>query len=120
MAAAPENRGLLQWEIQFPDPWPGNKPGEEDPRYKPLVDALTSSRNAAFQKIHYVDADTPEECVMLHAFAFTGVQLGFEIMPEPYRSWLQVQDLAAYGLTEEMINKRFEFYIGAGRWPLSD
>ena len=28
LAAAPENRGLLQWEIQFPDPWPGSRPGE--------------------------------------------------------------------------------------------
>ena len=28
--------------------------------------------------------------------------------------------LAAYGLTEEMINMRFEFYIRDGRWPLSD
>ncbi|MEH6583339.1 MAG: sulfotransferase, partial [Halioglobus sp.] len=93
LTAAPENRGLLQWEIQFPDPWPGSKPGDEDPRYQPLAEALASSANAAFQKIHYVDADTPEECVMLHAFAFTGVQLGFEIMLEPYRSWLQKQDL---------------------------
>ena len=33
------------------------------------------------------------ECVLLHAFAFTGVQLGFEIMLEPYRSWLLEQDL---------------------------
>ena len=118
LAAAPQNRGLLQWEIQFPDPWPGNKPGEEDPRYQPLVDALTSSRNAAFQKIHYVDADTPEECVMLHAFAFTGVQLGFEIMLEPYRSWLQVQDLEplyAYQLKQlKMINWRMPGH----RWML--
>jgi hypothetical protein len=29
-------------------------------------------------------------------------------------------DLATYGLTEDMINERFEFYTAEGRWPLSD
>ena len=65
----------------------------EDPRYPFLVKALEETRNSDFAKIHYVDADTPEECVLLHAFGFTGVQLGFEIMLEPYRSWLLAQDL---------------------------
>lgn len=93
LVAAPENRGLLQWEVQFPDPWPGSMPGDEDPRYPYLVKALEKTRDSEFAKIHFVDADTPEECVLLHAFAFGGVQLGFEIMLEPYRSWLLEQDL---------------------------
>ncbi len=95
LVAAPENRGLLQWEVQFPDPWPDSKPGEEDPRYPYLVQALEKTRDSEFAKIHFIDADTPEECVLLHAFAFGGVQLGFEIMLEPYRSWLLKQDLTA-------------------------
>lgn len=93
LVAAPENRGLLQWEVQFPDPWPDSKPGEDDPRYPFLVKALEQTRNSEFAKIHFIDADTPEECVLLHAFAFNGVQLGFEIMLEPYHSWLLEQDL---------------------------
>ena len=93
LVAAPDNRGLLQWEVQFPDPWPGSQPGQEDPRYPFLVKALEANRNSDFAKIHYIDADTPEECVLLHAYAFSGVQLGFEIMLEPYRSWLLEQDL---------------------------
>lgn len=93
LVAAPENRGLLQWECQFPDPWPDSTPGQQDPRYPFLVDALEERRDSEFAKIHYVDADTPEECVLLHAYAFNGVQLGFEIMLEPYRSWLLQQDL---------------------------
>ncbi len=93
LVAAPDNRGLLQWEVQFPDPWPDSKPGQEDPRYPYLVKALEETRNSEFAKIHYIDADTPEECVLLHAYAFGGVQLGFEIMLEPYRSWLLQQDL---------------------------
>jgi len=93
LVSAPENRGLLQWEVQFPDPWPDSKPGDKDPRYDFLAKALEETRNSEFAKIHYVDADTPEECVLLHAYAFTGVQLGFEIMLEPYHSWLLAQDL---------------------------
>jgi hypothetical protein len=93
LSVAPENRGLLQWEVQFPDPWPDSEPGAEDPRYPYLVKALAANQNPEFQKIHYVDADTPEECVMIHAYAFSGVQLGFEIMLEPYRSWVLAQDL---------------------------
>ncbi|MEZ5502951.1 MAG: sulfotransferase [Halioglobus sp.] len=93
LVAAPDNRGLLQWEVQFPDPWPNSRPGEEDPRYPYLVKALEQTRNSEFSKIHYIDADTPEECVLLHAYALHGVQLGFEIMLEPWRSWLLQQDL---------------------------
>tara|TARA_R110002049_G_scaffold24302_9_gene86319 strand:- start:10927 stop:12093 length:1167 start_codon:yes stop_codon:yes gene_type:complete len=93
LVAAPDNRGLLQWEVQFPDPWPDSEPGQEDPRYPYLVKALEQTRNSEFAKIHYIDADTPEECVLLHAYAFDGVQLGFEIMLEPYRSWLLQRDL---------------------------
>lgn len=92
LEAAPENRGLLQWEVQFPDPWPGSRPGDKDPRYDFLAKALEESRDSDFARIHYIDADTPEECVLLHAFAFDGVQLGFEIMLEPYRSWLLQRD----------------------------
>ncbi len=93
LATAPENRAILQWEVQFPDPWPGSKPGEEDPRYRYLAEALENSRDSEFAKIHFVDADTPEECVLLHSYALHGVQLGFEIQLEPYRSWLLGQDL---------------------------
>lgn len=93
LVAAPDNRGVLQWEVQFPDPWPGNAPGQEDPRYPWLVKALEQNRDSEFAKIHFIDADTPEECVLLHAFGFHGVQLGFEIMLEPYRSWFIAQDL---------------------------
>lgn len=93
LVAAPDNRGLLQWEAQFPDPWPDSQPGQEDPRYPYLVKALEANQNSEFAKIHFIDADTPEECVLLHAYAFNGVQLGFEIMLEPYRSWLLAQDL---------------------------
>ncbi|AMO55945.1 hypothetical protein GZ77_07430 [Endozoicomonas montiporae] len=93
LAAAPENRAPLQWEIQFPYVFPSSQPGDEDPRYPFLVQALASEEFKDFQKIHYIDADTPEECVMLHAFAFDGAQLGFEGLFEPYGSWFKSRNL---------------------------
>ena len=95
LGAAPDNRPLLQWECHFPDPWPGSKQGDEDPRYAPMKAYMEKQKekNKAFQKIHDASADTPEECVLLHAYAMDGVQLGFEIMMEPYGSWAKAHDL---------------------------
>ncbi len=118
LVSAPENRGLLQWEVQFPDPWPDSKPGDEDPRYPFLVKALEETRNSEFAKIHFVDADTPEECVLLHAFAFTGVQLGFEIMLEPYRSWLLARDLAPMYAYQKKQMQMLSWRSPGGQWML--
>ncbi|NND66238.1 MAG: sulfotransferase [Halioglobus sp.] len=118
LVSAPDNRGLLQWEVQFPDPWPDSRPGEEDPRYPYLAKALEESRNSEFAKIHYVDADTPEECVLLHAYAFTGVQLGFEIMLEPYRSWLLEQDLEAMYAYQKRQMQMMSWRSPGGQWML--
>lgn len=129
LSQAPENRGLLQWEVQFPDPWPDAEPGREDPRYPFLVEALRANQDPEFQKIHYVDADTPEECVMIHAYAFNGVQLGFEIMLEPYRGWLLAQDLKpmyAYQKRQlQMLNwrnpgERWVLKAPAHMWAIDD
>lgn len=118
LVAAPENRGLLQWEAQFPDPWPGTRPGEQDPRYPYLAKALEESRDSEFAKIHYIDADTPEECVLLHAYAFTGVQLGFEIMLEPWRSWLLQQDLVPMYAYQKRQMQMLSWRSPGGHWML--
>lgn len=118
LVAAPDNRGLLQWEVQFPDPWPDSKPGEQDPRYPFLVKALEESRDSEFAKIHFVDADTPEECVLLHAYAFTGVQLGFEIMLEPYRSWILAQDLTPLYAYQKKLMQLLNWRNPGQQWML--
>lgn len=118
LSQAPENRGLLQWEVQFPDPWPGTAPGRIDPRYPHLVKALAENQDSEFQKIHYVDADTPEECVLIHAYAFSGVQMGFEIMLEPYRSWLLEQDLYPMYAYQKRQLQMLNWRSPGGRWVL--
>lgn len=118
MTQAPENRGVLQWECHFPDPWPDTEPGQQDPRYPYLVSALEETANTEFRKIHFIDADTPEECVMLHAFAFAGVQLGFEIMLEPYRSWVLNQDLEPMYAYQKRILQMLNWRNPGQRWLL--
>jgi hypothetical protein len=94
LAADPAARPLLLWETQFPDPAEGLAPGQTDPRYlavKAYTDQMRE-KNPEFTKVHYASADTPEECVLIHAYAFDGGMLGFEMMLEPYGSWLRKHD----------------------------
>ncbi len=118
LSQAPENRGLLQWEVQFPDPWPESQPGQVDPRYGYLVKALEENQDPEFRKIHYVDADTPEECCLIHSYAFSGVQLGFEIMLEPYRSWFLEQDLAPLYRYQKRLLQLLNWRNPGHRWVL--
>jgi len=93
MASDPNNRPLTQWELRHPEPYEGLPAGEADPRYLALVEKMKTLQNSEFRKIHYADADTPEECVMMHQLSFDGVQTGFEIVMEPYASWFLQRDL---------------------------
>jgi len=95
LAADPAARPLLLWEGIFPDPLPDLAPGQEDPRRAALRAHYAKGRekNPEFTKIHYTDADRPEECVMLLAHTFRDVQMGIEVLMEPYASWFQQQDL---------------------------
>lgn len=95
LAADPATRPLLLWETQFPDPTEGLAPGEPDPRYLAVKAYYEEShrKNPEFTKIHFASADTPEECVLLHALTLNGVHYGVEPLLEPYASWYRQQDL---------------------------
>ncbi len=95
MAADPAARPLLLWESQFPDPNWDLAEGEVDPRYlavKAFTDKMRED-NPEFTRIHYSSADGPEECVMLHSIGFDGGQTGYELLFEPYASWIREHDL---------------------------
>ena len=91
LAADPAARPLLLWETQFPEPLEGHDPAQPDPRHEAIRAYYEKGRekNPDWNKIHETHADTPEECVLLHLFAFHGVQYGIEIFLEPYASWYQ-------------------------------
>jgi hypothetical protein len=119
LAADPAARPLLLWEGVFPDPIE-LEPGQPDPRYlavKAQYDRIRE-KDPEFTKIHFASADTPEECVLLQAHAFCDVQMGIEIMMEPYASWFQRQDLRpAYAYYRDLL-KMLDWQRPGERWLL--
>ncbi|MBW2274089.1 MAG: sulfotransferase [Deltaproteobacteria bacterium] len=95
LAADPATRPLLLWETQFPDPAEDLAPGDPDPRHLAIKKYYEDAqeKNPEFTKMHFASADTPEECVLLHAYSLNGVHVGWECMLEPYTSWYREQDL---------------------------
>jgi len=95
LAADPAARPLLLWEAMFPDPLEGLTEGTTDPRLEFLRELFEHNRrkNPDFDRIHYVDAEGPEECVLLLAHTFCDVQNGIEPLMSPYREWFEAQDL---------------------------
>lgn len=118
LAQDPDARPLAQWELRHPEPYPGLKPGEPDPRYLAVVEKMAALEGSEFRKIHYADADTPEECVMLHQLSFDGVQTGFEIMFEPYHSWFLNRDLHWMYEEYKLFLKVLQWQRPGKRWVL--
>lgn len=120
LGADPAARALLLWETQFPDPMKGLEPGASDPRHDAIEAYYEKSReeNPEFTKMHFTSADTPEECVLLHAYSLCGVHFGTEIMLEPYGSWYQKQDLHAMYAYYRMLLQMLEWQRPGDRWLL--
>ncbi len=119
----PAARPLRLWETQFPDPLPGFSPerrGAPDPRRDAIEAHYAKGRevNPAFTKIHYTSADTPEECVLVHAYALSGVQMGVECMMEPYGSWLRERDLRGMYAYQKKILQLLDWQRPGERWLL--
>lgn len=120
LGADPAARPLLLWEAIFPDPLEDLPEGELDPRYLAIKQQYDRMRekNPDFNKIHFASADTPEECVLLQAHAFCDVQMGIEVLMEPYASWFQAQDLhAPYAYYQDLL-KLLDWQRPAERWLL--
>jgi hypothetical protein len=115
-----KSRPLLTWEGIFPDPLDGLEPGQEDPRLTALRDAYARDRpeGADFDKIHFVRADGPEECVLLQAHAFCDAQVGIEPLMSPYREWFPRQDLREmYSYYRDLL-KLLDWQRPGERWLL--
>jgi hypothetical protein len=120
LAADPAARPLRLWEGMFPDPAEGLAPGAPDPRYLAIKQHYERVRekDPEFTKIHFADADTPEECVLLLAHAFCDVQMGIEVLMEPWGSWFQQQDLRRpYAYYRDLL-KLLDWQRPGERWLL--
>jgi hypothetical protein len=120
MGMDPTSRPLLLWEGIFPDPPEGLAPGEPDPRVEALRSHYAQGRaqNPEFTKIHFTDADRPEECVLLLAHAFCDMQMGIEVLMEPYASWFLKQDFHhSYAYYRDLL-KMIDWQRPGDRWLL--
>ncbi len=120
LGADPDSRPLLLWEAMNPTPLEGLAPGQEDPRLAGMKAHFERQRqeNPAFDKIHRVRADGPEECVLLTAHTFCDVQLGIETLMDPYRAWFLEQDLhGTYAYYADLL-RMLDFQRPGNRWLL--
>lgn len=116
----PAARPLLLWEGTFPDPLDGLAPGADDPRHLAMRDYFAKVReeNPEFTKIHFADADTPEECVIPMAITFENVHNGIEVLIEPYASWFrEVDKRPQYEYYRELL-KMIDWQRPGERWLL--
>lgn len=120
LATDPVTRPLRLWEARNPDPIEGLPAGASDPRRDALEARFAEGRknNPEFTKVHYASADTPEECVLAQAFALHGVQMGVEVMLEPYGSWYRGQDLHGLYAYYRDILKMLDWQRPGERWLL--
>lgn len=120
LAMDPAARPLRLWETQCPDPIEGLGADQPDPRREAIEAHYAQGRekNPDFTKVHYVSADTPEECVLLHAYTFGGVQMGIEPLMEPYASWYRQQDLRPLYAYEKRILQLLDWQRPGERWLL--
>ncbi len=120
LAVDPVTRPLRLWEARNPDPLDDLPQGADDPRRDALEARFAEGRkkNPEFTKVHFASADTPEECVLAQAFALHGVQMGFEVMLEPYGSWYRAQDLHGLYSYYRDILKMLDWQRPGERWLL--
>jgi len=120
LAADPAARPLRLWEALFPWPLDEPPPDGRDPR-RDAVEAHYArgrERNPEFTKIHYLSADTPEECVLLLSHDFCDAQMGIEVVMEPYGSWFQKQDLRRTYAYYRQLLKLLDWQRPGERWTL--
>ncbi len=116
----PAARPLLLWEGTFPEPLDGVPEGEEDPRHTAMKETFAKlrERNPDFTRIHFADADTPEECVIPMAITFENVQQGIEVLMDPYASFFRSRDLRPQYLYYRDLLKMIDWQRPGERWLL--
>ncbi len=116
----PAARPLLLWEGTFPEPLEGLEAGAEDPRHLAMKKTFAEmrERNPEFTKIHFADADTPEECVIPMAITFENVHQGIEVLLEPYASFFRNRDLRPQYAYYRDLLKMIDWQRPGERWLL--
>jgi len=92
LAADPDHRAPLSWEVMWPSPPNGDR---EEQRIKRSARSLASLRWLAptFERVHATGAQLPQECVSLMSPSFLSDQFDTMYNVPSYRAWFLKQDL---------------------------
>ncbi len=119
LANDPATRELKLWEAHNPSPLEGLAPGEEDPRYlqtKAYYDHMNATSD--FKKIHYMTADSAEECIFLTNHTFQDAAYGFEVFLEPYATYYKSVDRRPQYEYHANLLRLLQWQRPADRWLL--
>jgi hypothetical protein len=92
LAQHSRGRALLRWELMEPSPPPTAATYATDPRIRSVQDSIDKLRGSFLERMHWVNADEPEECVwgVIDATSMLGQAAGL-CMPEWSRALEQDQ-----------------------------
>jgi hypothetical protein len=117
LAADPEHRSPLMWEVMTPSP-----PTLADEKRR--IQRATQSSNLfnwlapTFRYVHAVGAELPQECVRLMTPAFMSDQFDSMYYVPSYRAWFFQQDLRPAYEYHRRFLQHLQFRRAASRWIL--
>ena len=117
LAADPEHRSPLMWEVRSPSP-----PTLVDEKRR--IQRATRSCKffnwlvPTFRYVHAVGAEVPQECVSLMTPTFLSDQFDAMYYVPSYRTWFFRQDLRPAYEYHRRFLQHLQFRRGAGRWIL--
>jgi Sulfotransferase family len=117
LAADPEHRSPLLWEVRSPSP---PTPADEKRRIQRATQSCTFFNwlVPTFRDVHAVGAEVPQECVSLMTPTFLSDQFDAMYYVPSYRSWFFRQDLRpAYEYHRRFI-QHLQFRRNGRRWIL--
>ncbi len=116
----PRNRVPLTWETMYPSPPPRTLTYNSDRRIQITRRQLGWLHRLApdFRRIHPVDAQLPQECLVLQSLTFESYQ--FETMYDvpSYHSWLEAEDLRHSYEGHRFFLQNLQWRCRSERWVL--
>lgn len=118
----PAHRSPLAWECLLPYPVPTPENFTDNPQLNTVKKEFRQLFKLIpdFQKKHYMDAETPQECLSINALDFNTFQISAQLYVPSYMDWFAHR---ADRLETMRFHKRFLQYLQSGgvkaeRWLL--
>ena len=118
----PDHRSPLAWECLLPHPVPNPENYHDNEQFRTVKKEFGHLFKLVpdFRRKHFMDADTPQECISINALDFNSFQFFAQLYLPSYLEWFNHQ---ADRLSTMRFHKRFLQYLQSGgvkskRWLL--